>query len=118
MRLGEHGLWDPDEEYWGEPDEPIPEYARPIIDRGPRTLYEMEQVLPGVDPDDLDDPIIDGKLWPVEIKHAATVRREWATPFTALDRLKKPIGAGAVVCLTPDDVPVGRRLTALPVGTV
>jgi tetratricopeptide (TPR) repeat protein len=59
LRLGEHGLWDPDEEYWGEPDEPIPEYARPIIDRGPRTLYEMEQVLPGVDLDDLDDPIIE-----------------------------------------------------------
>ena len=59
LRLDEHGVWDPDEEYWGEPDEPIPEYARPIIDRGPRTLYEMEQVLPGVDPDDLDDPIIE-----------------------------------------------------------
>jgi len=41
----------------------------------------------------------DGKLWPVEIKHAATVRREWATPFAALERLKKPIGTGAVVCL-------------------
>ena len=53
------GVWDPDEEYWGEPDEPIPEYARPIIDRGPRPLYEMEQVLPGDDPDDPDgDPII------------------------------------------------------------
>ena len=40
-------------------NEPIPEYARPIIDRGPRPLYEMEQVLPGDDPDDPDgDPII------------------------------------------------------------
>ena len=59
LRLDEHGVWDPNEEYWGEEDEPIPEYARPIIDRGPRPLYEMEQVLPGDDPDDPDDdPII------------------------------------------------------------
>jgi uncharacterized protein len=61
---------------------------------------------------------VDGKLWPVEIKHAATVRREWAAPFAALDRLKKPVGAGAVVCLTSDDVPVTQGLTALPVGTL
>jgi len=60
----------------------------------------------------------DGKLWPVEIKHAATVRREWATPFTGLERLKKPVGTGAVVCLTADDVPVAQGLTALPVGTL
>lgn len=58
----------------------------------------------------------DGKLWPVEIKHAVTVRREWAAPFAALDRLKKPIGAGAVICLTSDDLPVTHGLTALPVG--
>lgn len=59
LRLEEHGVWNPNEEYWGEPDEPLPEYARPIIDRGPRRLYEMEQVLPGDDPDNPDDdPII------------------------------------------------------------
>ena len=59
LRLEEHGVWDPNEEYWGEPDEPLPAYARPIIDRGPRRLYEMEQILPGDDPDAPDDdPII------------------------------------------------------------
>jgi tetratricopeptide (TPR) repeat protein len=58
LRLDEHGVWDPNEEYWGEPGEPIPGYARPIIARGPRRLYEMEQVLPGDDPDDPDDDAI------------------------------------------------------------
>ena len=28
---------------------------------------------------------VDGKLWPVEIKRAATVRREWVDPFAALE---------------------------------
>jgi len=52
-------MWDPEEEYWGEPGEPIEEWAKPIIARGPRPMYEMEQVLPGADPDDPDsDPIL------------------------------------------------------------
>jgi predicted AAA+ superfamily ATPase len=61
---------------------------------------------------------VDGKLWPVEIKHAATVRREWAGPFTALERLKKRVGSGAVICLAPERVPVTREITALPIGVV
>ena len=59
LRLEGHGVWDPNEEYWGEEDDPLPEYALPMIERGPRHVYEMEQVLPGDDPDDPDgDPII------------------------------------------------------------
>ena len=52
------GMWDPKEEYWGEEGEPIEEWAKPIIARGPRPMFEMEQVLPGDDPDDpFNDPI-------------------------------------------------------------
>jgi len=59
LQLHHRGTWDPDEEYWGEPDEPIPHWARPIIARGPRPLFEMEQIIPGCDLDDpFDDPII------------------------------------------------------------
>jgi len=61
---------------------------------------------------------VDGSLWPVEIKHAATVRREWASPFAALERLDKPVAAGAVVCLAPEPLPLTSRLTALPVGAL
>jgi len=58
LRLEDHGLWTPDEHYWGEEGEPIEEWAKPIIARGPRREFEMEQVLPGRDPDDFDsDPI-------------------------------------------------------------
>jgi hypothetical protein len=58
LGLEDMGMWDPKEEYWGEEDEPIDEWARPIIAHGPRPMFEMEQVLPGEDPDDpFDDPI-------------------------------------------------------------
>jgi hypothetical protein len=58
LRLEDRGIWDPRVEYWGEPGEPIDDWARPIIARGPRPEFEMEQVLPGMDPDDPDsDPI-------------------------------------------------------------
>ena len=37
---------------------PIEEWAKPIIAHGPRPTFEMEQVLPGEDPDNpFDDPI-------------------------------------------------------------
>lgn len=59
LALRDRGMWDPEKEYWGEKDEPIDEWAKPIIACGPRPMFEMEQVLPGADPDDpFGDPII------------------------------------------------------------
>ena len=58
LGLEDMGMWDPEEEYWGEEGEPIEEWAEPIIAHGPRPMFEMEQVLPGEDPDDpFNDPI-------------------------------------------------------------
>ena len=58
LELVEMGMWDPKEEYWGEDEEPIEEWAKPIIAHGPRPMFEMEQVLPGEDSDDpFNDPI-------------------------------------------------------------
>jgi hypothetical protein len=60
LRLESRGAWDPAREYWGEEGEPIAEWAKPIIVRGGRPQFEMEQVLPGMDPADSDpdaDPI-------------------------------------------------------------
>jgi len=60
LRLTDEWTWDPDEEYWGEEDEPIDDWAKPIIARGPRPSFEMEQILPGADPNDWDsDPILE-----------------------------------------------------------
>ncbi|HKN36650.1 MAG TPA: hypothetical protein VJX16_25690 [Terriglobales bacterium] len=58
LKLEDQGKWHPAEEYWGEPGEPVEKWAKPIIARGPRRQFEMEQVLPGADPDDpFSDPI-------------------------------------------------------------
>lgn len=71
LRLEDRGIWDPRDEYWGEPGEPIDDWARPIIARGPRPEFEMEQVLPGFDPDDPDsDPITESN----ELKDAGDAR--------------------------------------------
>jgi predicted AAA+ superfamily ATPase len=60
----------------------------------------------------------DGKLYPVEIKHSATIRREWAQPFSALARLGRPIGHGAVLSLSQETVPLTAEITALPIGAL
>jgi len=60
LRIEGRGAWNPSEHYWGEEGDPIEEWAKPIIARGPRREFEMEQVLPGEDPDDpFSDPIIE-----------------------------------------------------------
>jgi hypothetical protein len=67
LSLKDCGEWNPSEHYWGEKDEPIEKWAEPIISRGPRPSYEMEQILPGQDPENCDsDPIIEA----VELKDA------------------------------------------------
>jgi len=58
LRLEERGTWSPIQQYWGEEGEPIERWAKPIIARGPRQAFEMEQVLPGYDFADPEcDPI-------------------------------------------------------------
>jgi tetratricopeptide (TPR) repeat protein len=74
LRLEDQGIWNPREEYWGEAGEPIDEWAKPIIARGPRQEFEMEQVLPGADPDDPDsDPITESN----ELKDAGDPRNAY-----------------------------------------
>ena len=66
LRLVPQGTWNPDEHYWGEPDDPIEEWAQPIIAHGPRPEFVMEQILPGANPDLDSDPIIESN----ELKEA------------------------------------------------
>jgi tetratricopeptide (TPR) repeat protein len=58
LELRHEGLWDPSEEYWGEEGKAIPDWASAIIARGPRPQFEMEQVLPGEDPNEPDQDLI------------------------------------------------------------
>jgi hypothetical protein len=38
LRLEDHGVWDPDEEYCCEEGEPLPQWVSPIIARGPHRI--------------------------------------------------------------------------------
>jgi hypothetical protein len=67
LKLKNYGMWDPASHYWGEDDVPEMEWEKEIKARGPRPEYEMEQVVPGEDPEDSDsDPILEA----VELKNA------------------------------------------------
>ena len=54
LRLERQGTWDPAEHHWGEEGEPSGEWAKPVIARGRRPQFEMEQVLRGFDCEEPD----------------------------------------------------------------
>lgn len=55
-------------------------------------------------------------LYPVEIKKTASPSHNAKRHFTALDKLNKPVGPGAVICFVERDVPLSREVTAIPLG--
>ena len=60
LKLEDLGLWSPENHYWGEPEQPLEGWEETIIAHGPRHEYELEQVVPGLGPDDFDwSPIYD-----------------------------------------------------------
>lgn len=60
LGLKEWEQWDPEEQYWGEEGEGLQAWQKELIAHGPRPLFEMDQVIPGEDPDDFDsDPILE-----------------------------------------------------------
>jgi hypothetical protein len=59
LGLEQRGRWDPAEEYWGEPDEPLDPAFEAIIAGGPREAWEFEQVVPGHDWKTDYDPILE-----------------------------------------------------------
>lgn len=60
LKLEDRGMWTPKDEYWGEPGDEIDRCLKDIIKAGPRPLYEMEQVIPGEEPEeDWSDPILE-----------------------------------------------------------
>ena len=71
LGLTPHGDWNPVDEYWGEPGDPIQPLCQTVIAAGPRPSFEMEQVIPGADEDDWDsDPIIEA----ADLHHAGLHR--------------------------------------------
>lgn len=58
LQLERRGTWNPAEHYWGMEGEPIEAWAKPMINKGNRPEFEMEQVLPGFNGEDPDSDLI------------------------------------------------------------
>ena len=75
LRLVPCGVWDPAEEYWREEQDVVEDWVRRVIAGRPRPEFEMEQVLPGTDPDDPDDDPITESIELKDSGNAAGARR-------------------------------------------
>ena len=53
LTVRDEGQWNPERDHWGEGDEPPEPWAKDIGAHGARPVFEMEQVVPGVDPEDM-----------------------------------------------------------------
>ena len=53
-------------------------------------------------------------LYPVEFKKTASPSQNVARQFSALDKLGKTVGHGAVICLVERDTPLSQQVTAIP----
>jgi hypothetical protein len=71
LALRKRGEWDPKTASRGEPGEPIEAWLEPILARGRRPMFEMEQIVPNTDADDLDgDPIVEASERNADGDHA------------------------------------------------
>jgi hypothetical protein len=59
LQLYERGIWDPADQYWGEPDGMLEISLVEVIVGGPRLQFEFEQLLPGGEDPDAGDPILE-----------------------------------------------------------
>ncbi len=60
LGLAERGQWDPSTEYWRDEEAPLESWMQAVIAWGERVAHEMEQVLPGINPEDpFSDPILE-----------------------------------------------------------
>lgn len=59
IKIKSFGLWNPEDEFGHVEGEPTHPYDK-IISAGKRPAWEMENILPGFDPDDIDCPIGEG----------------------------------------------------------
>lgn len=58
----------------------------------------------------------DDVIYPIEIKKTATPSTQASKAFSVAANLGKTVGHGAVLCLTPRDVPLSANVTAIPMG--
>jgi hypothetical protein len=71
------------------------------------------------DQKEIDVPIVrDGRVYPVEIKKTAQPGRNAVRHFSVLGNLGLEPGAGAVICLVPERLPITALVEAIPAWEV
>lgn len=81
LRLYSHGTWDSFyyfAELWEiDPDRELPsslpEWVIAVLKAGPREVFEMEQIIPGANPEEMEDPI----SLAVEYAHQGNIDKTW-----------------------------------------
>lgn len=58
----------------------------------------------------------DNTLYPIEFKKTASPSQNASRHFPVLEKLDKPVGHGAVLCLRETDLPLSQTVDAIPVG--
>jgi len=58
----------------------------------------------------------DGCLYPIEFKKSASPSAHAANNFLSLEKLKRMVGFGAIICLKQKDTLLSRTVAAIPVG--
>jgi len=59
-----------------------------------------------------------GILYPLEVKKTATPSQKDIRNFSILNKLNKPIGEGAIICLRSSWLPLSDKITAIPVWEI
>ena len=62
--------------------------------------------------------LLDGVLYPLEIKKTASPGREDARHFGALERLQLAVGPGGVICLAEQSLPLTEKDQSIPVWMI
>jgi len=69
------------------------------------------------DKEEIDLLIVDGDtIYPIEIKKTANPDKSSIRHFRVLDKLKKTVGEGSVICLTLTMLPITGNINAVPIG--
>lgn len=59
LKLEAWPIWDPADAWPASPNDPVPAAVEPMLAAGKRPAFEFEQVIPGEEPDAIDDPILE-----------------------------------------------------------
>ena len=62
--------------------------------------------------------IQDGTVYPLEFKKTASPDSRDIRHFSVLEKLGLPIGAGGVICLTAQALPLDKTVWSIPVGLI